>query len=186
MIRDQENCGYFQYKPVDKGQLMFSHGELVNIKPKSHIENDKRAMVQYTSSDCTAAVLFLFSILTLGMQYLQVRFLQSQLSDPDNHIQNTVSNFVVGGFLIKTILSCIGVCCSAFYEHKDYYVKFSQTATIFAVVALAYTGTELYFSNQWLKIYTGIDFVYIWLIILMTVGELIFLVPLSITLIFFK
>ena len=186
MIRDQESYGYYQYKPTEKGQLMFSYGDLINIKSKSEFADDKKEVVKYTSSDCTAAAIFLFSILNLGMQYLQIKYLQSQLSDPDNHIEHFVSNFVVGGFIIKTILSIVGVSSSAFYEHKDYYVKFSLAATIFAVVSLGYNAAELYYSSQWLNAYTGIDFVYIWLVIFMTAGELIILVPLSITLIFFN
>mmetsp|Transcript_22706 Transcript_22706/g.26070 ORF Transcript_22706/g.26070 Transcript_22706/m.26070 type:complete len:102 (-) Transcript_22706:282-587(-) len=95
MLQDQESCVYSQYKPIAKEQLMFASPSQICVMPKHQVVYATRGVKRPTGSDCTPQTIFLFSVISLYIEFWQINMLKNQLADPESHLASTIVNVVM-------------------------------------------------------------------------------------------
>ena len=175
MMQDQEQCLYTSYRPVSGTQLDHSRHNVI-IQPQK---------VEYPRlrNESSPGKIFFYAAIILGIQILQAKLLSGQQNDSRSHLDKFVYEFVFAAFAVRAALSISAFLTSGFYYHKDYFSTFRTITIILLVGAVSLSITTLFYIHTWLSEYSGMDYVYLWYLALLSVIEIVAMIPLAVILI---
>ena len=180
MNQDNQKFVYVAVKPDQMHLINHQKPEFSPTMPR-----DQELYVTHELADInknTAPSLFVMAIINMGFQLLQIKFLASQLVEPKSNLEKEVSTLIFTGFIIKLAFSLITILASAFYDHKSYFSTFRIISIVLYVASLVVVILTLFFSYGWLSKYTGLDYIYMWYLIFLSLGEFILFIPFGIVL----
>ena len=172
MNQDQENCGYMPC--IEKNELNFAHGGNIDIIPNQQVVITQRKV---KNPEDDSKFIFLSGIFLLGIELLQIKFLTTQAIEDYSNLSSLTITYIFLAFCLKTALSIISIMASGFTDRMDYFSYFSGLALTISVYCIVLSIVQLFLCWFWLKEYTGVDYVYMWYLVFMSLAELVAYLP---------
>mmetsp|Transcript_25113 Transcript_25113/g.27872 ORF Transcript_25113/g.27872 Transcript_25113/m.27872 type:complete len:185 (-) Transcript_25113:19-573(-) len=178
MNQNNQNIVYVAVKPDQMGLINNYNQPMTQYSPR-----DEESFITHKLKDIngnTAPTLFILSIINLAFQFLQIKFLAAQLTNDQSDLGKHTISVVFIGFLIKLAFSLITILASAFYDHKSLFSTFRGLSIALFIGSVGVAVTTLVLSYTWLFQYQGLDYIYLWYLVFISIGEIILYVPFGI------
>ena len=109
--------------------------------------------------------------------------LTSQISETASALDQTLISIIKLGYVLKIVWGVLSCLTSAFSSQDSTFLTLKQITLYSLIAVFLLTCYQMYMTTAWLKLYQGIDYIYVWYLAFIYLVEIVVMGPLSMFLI---